>query len=89
MPDALDRKYSSAGKEWGWFWVFPSASMSIDPRSGIERRHHTHEQALQRAIKSAIKAAGIAKPASTHTLRHNPECLVMPSRPEGTAGFLA
>jgi site-specific recombinase XerD len=45
--------------------------LSVDPRSGVERRHHTHEQALQRAIKSAIKAAGIVKPASTHTLRHS------------------
>lgn len=67
----LARKYPSAPKVWGWFWVFPARELSTDPRSGIERRHHTHEQALQRAIKAAVGLAGIAKPASTHTLRHS------------------
>jgi integron integrase len=71
LPDALERKYPNAGKEWGWFWVFPSRSIATDPRTGIVRRHHAHEQALQRAIKKAVSAAGIAKPASTHTLRHS------------------
>ena len=71
MPEALARKYPSAPGEWGWFWVFPARELSTDPRSGIERRHHTHEQALQRAIKRAIGSAGIAKPATTHTLRHS------------------
>ena len=71
LPDALERKFPNAGKEWGWFWVFPSRVLSPDPRSGIERRHHTHEQALQRAIKRACCAAELAKPASTHTLRHS------------------
>lgn len=71
LPDALERKYPNAGKEWGWFWVFPSRVLSTDPRSGITRRHHSHEQALQRAIKRAVGLAGIAKPASTHTLRHS------------------
>jgi site-specific recombinase XerC len=71
MPDALDRKYPNAGKSWAWFWVFPARTESTDPRSGIVRRHHTHEQALQRAIKKALAAADIAKPATTHTLRHS------------------
>lgn len=71
MPDALDQKYPKAGVEWGWFWVFPSRDISLDPRSGVERRHHAHETALQRAVKKAVGAAGIAKPASTHTLRHS------------------
>ena len=71
LPDALAKKYPSAAVSWGWFWVFPAADFSCDPRSGIERRHHTHEQALQRAIKRGVAVAGIAKPASTHTLRHS------------------
>lgn len=71
MPEALARKYPAAPKSWGWFWVFPARELSTDPRSGIERRHHTHEQALQRAIKVAVRLAGIAKPATTHTLRHS------------------
>ena len=71
IPEALARKYPSAPREWGWFWVFPARGLSVDPRSGIGRRHHTHEQALQRAIKQALHDAGIAKPATTHTLRHS------------------
>lgn len=71
LPDALARKYPNAATSFGWFWVFPAAELSIDPRSGIRRRHHTHEQALQRAIKKAVVAANIHKPASTHTLRHS------------------
>ena len=71
LPEALARKYPGADKSWAWFWIFPANEFSIDPRSGIERRHHTHEQALQRAIKRAVALAGIAKPATTHTLRHS------------------
>ncbi len=71
LPDALARKYPNAPLEWGWFWVFPARDLSTDPRSGVERQHHAHEQALQRAIKRGLQAAGIAKPASTHTLRHS------------------
>lgn len=71
LPGALDRKYPNAGKEWGWFWVFPSRNVSIDPVSGIRRRHHLHETNLRRAIKTATRQAGIAKPVTTHTLRHS------------------
>ncbi|MCC6208762.1 MAG: integron integrase [Gammaproteobacteria bacterium] len=71
LPLALARKYPKAPFEWGWFWVFPSTGLSRDPRSGVVRRHHAHEQALQRAIKQAVAAAGIYKPATTHTLRHS------------------
>jgi len=71
LPYALDRKYPNAGREWGWQYVFPSIRRSADPRSGIERRHHISEDALQRAIKSAVRAAQILKPASSHTLRHS------------------
>jgi len=71
LPDALARKYPNAPTEWGWQYVFPSGSYSIDPRSGEERRHHLDEKLLQRAMKRAVQAAGIAKPATPHTLRHS------------------
>lgn len=70
LPGALAAKYPKAGEAWGWFWVFPAAHASRDPRSGMRRRHHVHEEAIQRAVKRAVRAAGIAKPATTHTLRH-------------------
>jgi integrase len=63
LPDALNRKYQNAATEWGWFWVFPAPAESTDPRSGIVRRHHIYEQNLQRAVKRAVIAACIAKPA--------------------------
>lgn len=70
LPGALAVKYPKAGEAWGWFWVFPAARVSRDPRSDIWRRHHVHEESIQRAVKRAVRAAGIAKPATTHTLRH-------------------
>lgn len=60
MPDALARKYPNAPTEWGWQYVFPSGSYSVDPRSGGERRHHLDEKLLQRAMKRAVLAAGLA-----------------------------
>lgn len=71
LPYALEGKKPEEGKRWPWFWCFPARGRSIDPRSGLQRRHHAHEQVLQRAIKRAVIAAGITKPASAHTLRHS------------------
>ena len=71
LPYALERKYPNAGREWGWQYVFPAAKRSVDPRSGKERRHHLDEQAVQRAMKQAVRRAGLVKPASPHTLRHS------------------
>lgn len=70
MPDALERKYPRAGSSWGWFWVFPQATLSVDPRSGAERRHHLYDQTFQRDFKRAVQSAGIVRPATPHTLRH-------------------
>ena len=71
LPGALERKYPNAGKEWAWFWLFPSKSLSIDPQTGIVRRHHVYHDALQRAFKNAVMKTGITKQASVHTLRHS------------------
>ncbi len=71
MPEALDRKYPNAGKEFGWFWVFPSQTLSTDPRAGIVRRHHMSDSVVQKAVKVAAAAARIHKPVSVHTLRHS------------------
>jgi len=70
LPGTLAGKYPRAGESWGWFWVFPASEPSRDPRSGVRRRHHLHEESLQRASKRAVGAARIAKPATTHTLPH-------------------
>ena len=71
MPDALERKYPRAGSSWAWFWVFPQATHSVDPRSGVVRRHHLYDQTFQRAFKLALTQAGIHKPATPHSLRHS------------------
>jgi integron integrase len=71
LPYALDRKYPSASREWGWQYVFPSDRLSTDPRSGLKRRHHVDESNLQRAVKDAVRLARLAKPASCHTFRHS------------------
>lgn len=71
LPEALHRKFPGAGRDWHWQWVFPSGRLSVDPRSNQTRRHHLHENGLQRAIKQAAHSAGIDKRVSTHTLRHS------------------
>jgi len=71
LPDALERKYPNAVKEWGWQYVFPSSKLSVDPRSGKIRRHHISEKTIQNAVKEAAQKAGIVKHASVHTLRHS------------------
>jgi integron integrase len=71
VPHALESKYPDVGQRLGWFWVFPSPTLSFDPRSGEVRRHHLYEERPQRALKKAVAAAGIHKPVSVHTLRHS------------------
>ena len=71
LPSALERKYSHASMEWIWQYVFPARSRSIDPRSGVERRHHVDEKTLQRSVRVAVQAAAIDKHATCHTLRHS------------------
>ncbi len=71
LPHALARKYPHAPREWAWQYVFVATHRAIDPRTGVERRHHLDATVLQRAIKSARRRAGIDKPASCHTLRHS------------------
>jgi len=71
LPDALEVKYPNANASWSWQWVFPAGKRSIDPRSGIERRHHLGEQVIQRAVRDAVRGARIAKAATPHTLRHS------------------
>lgn len=71
LPNALARKYRGAERAWRWQWVFPSARLSPDPRSGVLRRHHLHESTLQKAVKRAASAANIDKKVSCHTLRHS------------------
>jgi integron integrase len=71
LPNALARKYRAAAGEWGWQYVFPSMQRSVDARDGQVRRHHLDESGLQRAVTAARRRAGIAKPATCHTLRHS------------------
>jgi integron integrase len=71
MPSALERKMPNAGKEWPWFWVFPSRNLSPDPRTGIIRRHHAHPTILQKHIKTAAQRSNIHKRVTVHTFRHS------------------
>ena len=71
LPFALQKKYPGAPREWAWQYVFPAARSSMDPRSGVVRRHHVSDQSFQRAMREALRNTGIAKPATPHTLRHS------------------
>ena len=70
LPAALARKYPQAATRWGWQYLFPAAGLCRDPYSGLPVRHHLHEKCVQRAVQAAVRKAGIAQPASCHTLRH-------------------
>jgi integron integrase len=71
LPDALAMKYPKAPCAWGWQWVFPSATLSVDPRAGVQRRHHLSESSVQKSIAGAARRAGIIKPCSPHVMRHS------------------
>jgi integron integrase len=71
LPAALERKWQNAAREWGWQYVFPAPTRSTDPRSGVARRHHLSDQAFQRAMRQAVRDAGIVKLATPHSLRHS------------------
>jgi integron integrase len=71
LPYALRVKYRRAAREWGWQWVFPATRMYVDRATGERRRHHLHETVLQRAVHTAVRTAGIVKPAGCHTFRHS------------------
>jgi len=71
LPMALGRKYTNAGREWKWQYVFPSGKLSVDPRSGKVRRHHVLDRTVQKVMMTAVKKAEIPKKASVHTLRHS------------------
>ncbi len=71
LPDALDRKYPAASRDWRWQWVFPQARRWRNRRTGEQGRHHVHAGLVQRAVHQAVQRAGVAKRASCHTLRHS------------------
>lgn len=71
LPHAIERKYPRAGQQWAWQYVFAAKTYSVDPRTGVYRRHHIGEWVIQRAVKAAARAAGIPKLVHPHTLRHS------------------
>ena len=71
VPHALEKKYPRIGETWGWFWLFPSPTLSVDPATGVERRHHLFDDRLHRAIKRSVAACGVERRVSAHTLRHS------------------
>lgn len=71
LPYALERTYPTANREGGWPYVFPANSRSVDPRTGVERRHHLDESRPQKAVRAAARLAGINQPVTCHTFRHS------------------
>lgn len=71
LPNALQRKYPNADKEWAWQWIFPASKYYVDRSTGKQYRHHLHESVIQKAVKDAARRAGLTKPASCHSLRHS------------------
>jgi integron integrase len=71
LPQALARKYRQAATEWGWQYVFPARTVAVDPRSGVTRRHHVDPSVVNKAIKVAVRRAGLTKAISAHTFRHS------------------
>jgi integron integrase len=85
LPDALERKYPRAAWELGWQWVFPAVRQYVDDQTGTLRRHHLHPTMVQRLFRTAVRAAGISKPATSHSLRHYPERRIIPTWPRCSA----
>ena len=79
LPHALARKYPNTAKEWGWQYVFPARNISVDPRSGVTRRHHVDPSVVNKAIKVTVRRAGLTKHISAHTFRHYAACRIMPN----------
>jgi site-specific recombinase XerC len=71
LPEGLDRKYPNAGRTWEWQWFFPSRERSIDPQTGLRRRHHVSDAAFQNAIRKASRRAQLNKNVTPHVLRHS------------------
>jgi len=71
LPYALAKKYKNADRDWGWQYIFPSKTLSVDPRSGTKRRHHMHLDSVNKSVKKATRIAGITKTVSSHTFRHS------------------
>ena len=89
MPFALAKKYKNAEKDWKWQYVFPSNTLSVDPRSGIKRRHHIHLNSVNHAVRKAARIAGTTKPISTHVFRHYADSRVMPTAKVQNRALLA
>lgn len=71
LPGALGVKLPMADLDWGWQYVFPASRPYQEPGTGIKRRHHLHETVVQRALTAAVRASGISKRATCHSLRHS------------------
>jgi integron integrase len=85
VPQALERKYPQTATEWGWQYVFPARDVAVDPRSGVTRHHHVDPSVINKAMKVAVRRAGLTKPISAHTFRHYAASLFMPSDEHNTS----